>query len=39
VPYEDQQFRALMLESNGYIDLQPADHDELAGRIRAALPA
>lgn len=37
VPYEEQQFAALMLETNGYIDLDPAEHDELAGRIRSSL--
>lgn len=38
VPYDEQQFAALMLESIGYIDLEPAEHHELAQRIRAALP-
>lgn len=38
VPYDQQQFAALMLETNGYIDLEPAEHHELAQRIRAALP-
>lgn len=39
VPYQEQQFRALMLETNGYIDMSPAEHDELARRIRTALSA
>lgn len=38
VSYDQQQFAALMLETSGYIDLDPAEHDELALRIRAALP-
>jgi hypothetical protein len=38
VPYDQQQFAALMLETNGYIDLEPIEHHELAQRIRAALP-
>lgn len=37
VPYEDQQFAALMMETKGYIDLTPAEHNELADRIRSSL--
>lgn len=37
VPYEEQQFAALMMETKGYIDLTPTEHVELAGRIRASL--
>jgi diadenosine tetraphosphate (Ap4A) HIT family hydrolase len=37
VPYEEQQFKALMLETSGYIDLDPAETNALADRIRAAL--
>jgi diadenosine tetraphosphate (Ap4A) HIT family hydrolase len=37
VPYEEQQFAALMMETKGYIDLSPAEHNELAGRIRSSL--
>jgi len=37
VPYEEQQFKALMLETSGYIDLDPAETKALADRIRAAL--
>src|SRR5204863_5214575 len=37
VPYEEQQFAALMMETKGYIELSPKDHDELAGRIRSSL--
>jgi len=38
VAYEDQQFKALMIEENGYIDLSEIDRAELAATIRAALP-
>jgi diadenosine tetraphosphate (Ap4A) HIT family hydrolase len=34
VPYEDQQFKALMLETNGYIDLSPEEQRRLATEIR-----
>jgi diadenosine tetraphosphate (Ap4A) HIT family hydrolase len=39
VPYEEQQFAALMMETKGYIDLTLTEHDELAGRIRSSLSA
>ena len=38
VPYEEQQFAAVMAETKGYLDLPVEKHHELAGRIRAALP-
>lgn len=38
VPYAEQQYKALMVETNGYIDLSEADHAALAARMRAALP-
>ncbi len=38
VPYEQQQFHALMAE-HGILELTPAQTAELAGRIRAALAA
>lgn len=37
VPYEEQQFTALMLETKGYIDLSADEQHELADRIRASL--
>ena len=37
VPYEEQQFHALMAESQGYLDIPDAHQAALAGRIRAAL--
>ena len=37
VPYEEQQFQALMLETKGYIDLAPSEHNDLARRIRSSL--
>ena len=36
VPYEQQQFHALMAE-NGILALTPAEQSDLAGRIRAAI--
>lgn len=38
VPYEQQQYAALMMETSGYLDLTPQEHEELALRIRNALP-
>jgi diadenosine tetraphosphate (Ap4A) HIT family hydrolase len=37
VPYEEQQFAALMMESKGYIELTPAEHNELADRISSSM--
>lgn len=37
VPYEDQQYKALMVETGGYIELSEADHAELAAQIRETL--
>jgi len=39
VRYEEQQFKALMLETSGYIDLDPVQTKALAERIRSALEA
>lgn len=39
VPYEDQQFKALMLDTKGYIDLEPEEHGRLAEAIRTFIPA
>lgn len=38
VPYEQQQFGALQIESTGYLDLPSAERDQLAANIRSALP-
>jgi len=38
VAYEDQQFRALMLETDGYIDLSPEEQRLLATQIRESWP-
>jgi hypothetical protein len=38
VPYERQQFVALMQESGGYLDIPDGHLAELAARIRAHLP-
>lgn len=37
VPYEEQQFHALMLETKGYLDLSSDEQHELAEKIRASL--
>lgn len=37
VPYEEQQFKALMLETNGYIELSRDEQRNLANEIRASL--
>lgn len=37
VPYEEQQFKALMLETNGYIELSLEEQRSLADKIRASL--
>lgn len=37
VPYEEQQFAALMMETKGYIELTPTERDELAGRLRSSM--
>lgn len=37
VPYEELQFAALMMETNGYIELSREEHDELADRMRSSL--
>lgn len=37
VPYEEQQFAALRLETRGYIDLTPEEHNDVADQIRQAL--
>jgi len=37
VPYSDQQFRALMTEANGYLDIPVQDQAALARRIAAAM--
>jgi diadenosine tetraphosphate (Ap4A) HIT family hydrolase len=37
VAYEDQQFKALMIESNGYIQLDAAQQHQLADALRTAL--
>lgn len=39
VPYEQQQFHALMSETKGVLDLSDADKDDLAERLRAAIAA
>jgi diadenosine tetraphosphate (Ap4A) HIT family hydrolase len=38
VPYENQQFQALMSE-NGVLDLPPGSHAEVGARIRRQLPS
>ena len=37
VPYDDQQFRSLMVETAGYHDIPVADQEDLAARIRRAI--
>jgi diadenosine tetraphosphate (Ap4A) HIT family hydrolase len=37
VPYEEQQFKALMLETKGYIELSLEEQRSLADKIRAFL--
>lgn len=37
VPYEDQQFRALMVEANGYIQLDADQQHDLADGLRRVL--
>ncbi|MGH8881334.1 MAG: HIT family protein, partial [Stackebrandtia sp.] len=39
VPYEQQQFHALMPETGGVLDIEPADLADLAQRVRAELAA
>jgi diadenosine tetraphosphate (Ap4A) HIT family hydrolase len=38
VAYEDQQFRALMMESQGYLDIPDEDQAALAAAIAARIP-
>lgn len=37
VPYEEQQFHALMVESKGYIDMPAKERQRLAERVRHKL--
>jgi hypothetical protein len=37
VPYEDQQFRSLMVETAGYHDIPLAQREDLAERVRRAI--
>ncbi|CAN5760544.1 hypothetical protein BH24ACT5_BH24ACT5_05140 [soil metagenome] len=37
VPYEEQQFRALMAETKGVLALSESDRSELAAKLRAAI--
>jgi hypothetical protein len=37
VPYDDQQFRSLMVETAGYHDIPVAEQEDLAARIRRAI--
>lgn len=37
VPYEQQQFHALMMETNGVLDMDAASRADLAERLRAEL--
>lgn len=37
VPYEDQQFRSLMVETAGYFDMSTEEGERLASRIRQSL--
>ena len=39
VPFEDQQFRAMMPEVRGVLDLSEADRVELAAKLRVAIDA
>lgn len=37
VPYRQQQFHSLMMETNGVLDMDPASRADLAERLRAEL--
>lgn len=39
VPYEEQQYRALMMDEKGYLDIPDKDQARLAARIATAVPA